>query len=93
MNDQVEVISKETNVNSKEFPFPTVVKAKYQFNNLLIINNDTFTLNINNWFNHIIYNDFYIKDRQFDFYPNFCGTDSYVYYLQFDNNIKLISHL
>ncbi|MCD4747153.1 MAG: hypothetical protein K8R58_12725 [Bacteroidales bacterium] len=91
LNDQVQVISQETKVNSKEFPFPTVVNTQYQFNNLLETNNDTISLNLKNWFNHIIYNDFDTTYRQLDFYPDFCGIDSYVYYIQFDKNIKLIS--
>jgi hypothetical protein len=91
LNDQVEVISQETKVNSKEFPFPTVVNIQYKFNNLLETNSDTISLNLKNWFNHVIYNDFDTTYRQLDFYPDFYGKDSYVYYLEFDKNIKLIS--
>jgi len=93
LNDDVEVISQETKVTSKEFPFPTIVNTKYQFNNLLKVKNDTFSLNLKNWFNHVIYNDFDTTDRQLDFYPDFYGKDSYVYYLQFDKNIQLINSL
>ena len=93
LNDKVDVISKETKIISKEFPFPAAVTTKYKFNNLLEVKDDTFSLNMNNWFNHIIYNDFDKTKRQLDFYADFCGKDSYVYYLEFDKNIKLISSL
>lgn len=91
LNEQVKVISHKTKVTNKEFPFPAVVNAQYQFNNLIKKDSDTFSLNLNNWFNHIIYNDFDTTNRQLDFHADFLGKDSYVYYLKFDKNIKLIS--
>jgi len=91
LNDQVKIISQETKVTNKEFPFQAVVNTRYYSNNLLKKNGDTISLNLNKWFNHIIYNDLDINNRKLDFYPDFCGKDSYVYYIQFNKNIKLIS--
>lgn len=93
INNAVEVISQETEIVNKEFPFPAVINTEYGCNNLLETNNDTISLNLTNWFNHIIYNDFDTTQRQLDFYPDFCGKDSYVYFLQFDKNVHLISSI
>ena len=91
LNKEVNLINEETKVISKEFPFPTEVNTQYSFKNLLEVNKDTFSLNLKGWFNHVIYKDFNIKYRHLDFYPDFCGQDSYVYYLKFNKNIKLLS--
>ncbi len=93
LNEQVEIINQEIKVTSKESPFPTVINTQYQFNNIIETKSDTFLINMESWFNHIIYNDLDTTYRQLDFYPDFCGTDSYMYYLEFDKNIKLISSL
>lgn len=91
LNKQVELIKQECKVISKESPFTSNVNAKYQANNLLETNNDTISLSLVNWFNHIIYKDLDSENRQLDFYPDFCGQDSYMYYLEFSKNIKLIN--
>lgn len=91
LNKQVEVIKEECKVISKESPFTSNVNAKYQANNLLETNNDTLSLSLENWFNHIIYKDLDSDNRQLDFYPDFCGQDSYMYFLEFSKDIKLIN--
>ncbi|MDP4268224.1 MAG: hypothetical protein Q8880_12420, partial [Bacteroidota bacterium] len=48
-------------------------------------------LDLKNWFNHIIYNNIDTSTRQLDFYPDFLGKDTYIYFLQFDRKIKLLS--
>jgi hypothetical protein len=93
INDKVHLISKEINVTKKEFPFPTIVTAQYIDKSLLKKNGDLYTLNLKNWFNHIIYQNIDTLNRQLDFYPDFAGKDSYVYYIQFDKNIKLMTPL
>lgn len=93
INDKVHLVSKEINVTNKEFPFPAIVNARYEDKDLVRKNGDTYTLDLKNWFNHIIYHNIDTLNRQMDFYPDFTGKDSYVYYIQFDKNIKLISPL
>ena len=90
INNQVELTDHQTKVANKEFPFQTTVTAHFSANNLMHSSNDTVTLSLKNWFNHIIYPDFNISNRQMDFYPDFMGTDSYVYLTQFNKNIKLL---
>lgn len=93
INDEVEVVSQETEMASKEFPFPATVKAEYVSGNLIEVHNDTLALSLDNWFNHIIYPNFDTTGRQLDFYPDFCGKDSYVYYIQFNKNVHMISSI
>ena len=93
INDKVRLISKEINVTNKEFPFPAIIKARYEDKNLVKKNGDTYTIDLKNWFNHIIYYNIDTLNRQMDFYPDFVGKDSYVYYIQFDKNIKLVTPL
>ncbi len=90
INDNVKLISKQVSVTNKEFPFTTSVQAKYEAHELIGKQNDTMFINLTNWFNHIIYSDFETEDRQLDFYPDFCGKDTYMYMIQFDKNIKLV---
>ena len=91
INDEVEVLNQDTEIVNKEFPFPAVINTDYVCNNLLETHSDTISLNLTNWFNHIIYTDFDTTRRQLDFYPDFRGKDSYVYFIQFDKNVHLIS--
>jgi len=91
LNDKVRKISQETKITNREFPFPAVVKTRYQAGNLLKKNGDTIALDMEKWFNHIIYSNLDTSNRQLDFYPDFCGKDTYTYFVQFDKNIKLIS--
>jgi len=93
LNDNIQVKHVESKINSKEFPFPAVINAEYQAKNILKKNGDTITLNLKNWFNHIIYNNFDTSKRQLDFYPDFCGTNSYTYSIEFEKNIKIISNI
>ena len=46
-------------------------------------------MDLSNWFRHIIYENFSAENRQTDFYPDFTNRDSYLYFIQFDKNVKL----
>lgn len=90
LNEQIVLVDKEIDVITKEAPFTTRIKAKYKAGNLLTKSENTYSLDLKNCFNHIIYKNFSIENRQMDFYPDFSNRDSYLYYIQFDKNIKLI---
>jgi hypothetical protein len=91
LNDKVRKVSQETKITNREFPYPAVVKVRYRAGNLLKKSGDTIALDLGKWFNHIIYSDLDTSNRQLDFYPDFCGKDTYTYFIQFDKNIRLIS--
>lgn len=91
LNSGVSLLSSSMKVNNKGFPFQASVNAKYKANNLLRKEGDTISIDLKNWFYHVIYNNIDTTNRQLDFYPDFLGKDTYTYFLQFNKNAKLIS--
>lgn len=79
-------------VQNKEFPFNTKISTSYSSNELLSKIGDTNVLDLSRMFNHIIYENFKDKDRKLDFYPDFLGQDTYVYFIQFSEDITIIDH-
>jgi hypothetical protein len=90
IDEKVQLIDHDVKVKKKVFPFTTAVNAQYKADNLISKRGDTLSLDLKNCFNHIIYKDLKIEDRQLDFYPDFSGCDTYAYFVQFDKNIKLL---
>ncbi len=91
LNSSVSLLSSSMKINNKEFPFQASVNAQYKANNLLSKEGDTISIDLKNWFYHVIYNNIDTTNRQLDFYPDFLGKDTYTYFLQFNKNVKLIS--
>jgi hypothetical protein len=91
LNSGVSLLSSKVKVSNKEFPFSTSVNVQYKANNLLSKEGDTISIDLKNWFYHVIYNNIDTTNRQLDFYPDFLGKDTYTYFLQFNKNVKLIS--
>jgi len=91
LNKQIQPKHKSLEQVSEEFPFPAILNVEYKTNQILEANKDTLKLSLQNWFNHIIYKNLDTNNRQLDFYPDFLGQDSYVYFIKFDKNIKLIN--
>lgn len=89
-NDDVKFKKPKIEVVQKEFPFPAKLTADYSSRKILEKNQDTLRIDMSRWFNHIIYSDFTATNRQLDFYPDFVGQDTYVYFLQFDHPVKLL---
>ncbi|MBT3749316.1 MAG: hypothetical protein HOG34_10045 [Bacteroidetes bacterium] len=89
LNDEVVVQHEELDIKTKEFPFTTQLKAQYKADNLISKKENTYTMDLSNWFRHIIYENFSAENRQTDFYPDFTNRDSYLYFIQFDKNVKL----
>ena len=86
---EVVVQHEELDIKTKEFPFTTQLKAQYKADNLISKKENTYTMDLSNWFRHIIYENFSAENRQTDFYPDFTNRDSYLYFIQFDKNVKL----
>ncbi|MCD6347679.1 MAG: hypothetical protein J7L96_09695, partial [Bacteroidales bacterium] len=93
LDEQVKLVDKDIEVKTKDFPFTTQVKAHYTANNLLTEKDDTYSLSLKNWFNHVIYDNFTAENRQMDFYSDFSNRDSYLYYIKFDKNINLLESI
>lgn len=90
LNESVKVQKSKVEVLNTEFPFTARITADYSSNNLLKTIGDTIHLDLSNMFNHIIDEDLSIEDRQLNYFPDFLGQDTYVYYLKFDEDVKLI---
>ncbi len=91
INNEVEVKSSIVDIKKKEFPYPAVVTCSYQANSIITNDQDTLKLDISNWFNHIIYKNFDIQNRELEFYPDFAHRDTYSYMIQFDKEVKLLN--
>jgi hypothetical protein len=75
-----------------EFPFKTIFRLKYSISNNIKKNKDTtYTLDLSNWFNHVIYEGFSAKGRQMAFHPDFKGLDVYRYSIRFDKDVQLLN--
>lgn len=74
----------------KFFPYKVEIKSSYSCDSLVTKTGDqTYSLNLSNWFNHIIYTNMDTANRVLNFYTDFLGKDSYNYYLSFDKNVHL----
>lgn len=73
------------------YPFKTTITAEYTANNLLSVENNRYTLKPGSWFKLIYSQGICNKTRFLDYYPDFVGSDSYSYMLEFDKPVKLIS--
>ncbi len=91
--DNVEV----KNVNPQHpliyFPFKTTIIAEYEASGILQSENKQIHLKPGSWFKLVYKPDCENKIRFLDYYPDFIGSDSYSYLLEFDKPIKLISSL
>ena len=89
IDTDVEVIDFKLNETDIFFPFKTSVDANYRVFNLLDISANKISIDLKNWTKHIIYEGFSSISRQTGFYPDFTGSDSYAFMLQFDNPVTL----
>jgi hypothetical protein len=87
-----DVSLKNLNVAKTElfFPFSTSITADYSCNSLIEKTDEGYNISIRNWLNHVIPSDYDTLFRFTDFYPDFLGSDSYIYQLVFDQNITLL---
>ncbi len=90
IGDGVKVLSKNVLIKDRIHPYPVEIRANYISDNSLTLSNDTISLDVSNWFNHIIYQNFEIKNRQLDFYPDFANRDTYSYIIKFDEDVKML---
>ncbi len=72
-------------------PFKITVMSEYNSNSLISFDNNQYKLKLGNWFK-MIYNDDILETTRFlDYYPDFIGSDSYSYMVEFDKPINLVS--
>lgn len=87
----VKLKSKEITKHSNSFPYMFDARVAYESNEVLTFNKDnSVSVNLAGWFNHIIYEGMNTNNRQLDFYPDFVGQDTYRYYIKFDKPVTLL---
>ena len=72
------------------FPYKATITGQYHSNSIKKTGENTYEIDIANWFRHVIYPNLKTTNRTLDFYPDFLGSDKYFYMLSFDKNIELI---
>ncbi len=90
LSDATQITSKpEINVQS-DYPFKADIRLQYTDNTLITQpNNSTYQINLSNWIQHILADGFNAQKRTLPFYPDFKGTDTYNYYLEFDRDVRI----
>lgn len=78
-------------IQEKEAPFNAKVSVSYSSDELLSKSGDTTIFDLSNMFNHIVYQNISEANRKLDYYSDFLGQDTYVYFLKFDEDISLVS--
>ncbi|MGB1204040.1 MAG: DUF3857 domain-containing protein [Chitinophagales bacterium] len=75
---------------SQIYPFKTDIRVDYTAPNIVTKKDEkTYTIDLKQWFRHIIYEKFEAKNREMAFYSDFIGRDTYRYYVEFDKPISV----
>lgn len=83
--------SAQVDIVNMEFPFNANVNASYTSADLMKQKGDTISIDLSNWFKHVIYPEMDTENRSLDFYPDFQMRDTYIYFLKFDKDVQLIN--
>jgi hypothetical protein len=87
----IKLLENEVHVIQKVFPFKTEVKVKYSSDSLIKKTAENrYSLNLVNWFMHVVNNDLITETRSISYYPDFKGKDTYSYIVTFNKNIELL---
>jgi len=82
--------SAQVEITNMEFPFNANINASFSSTEIIEQHQDTISISIAHWFKHILYPDMEVDNRSLDFYPDFQGRDTYVYFLKFDQEVQYI---
>jgi hypothetical protein len=85
--------SLEHTVNAKmeDFPYHTNITATYTSDNFIFRKGNLLSVPLQEMFNHIITKPLCEVERNLDYYSDFTGSDSYMYQLEFDEEVKLLN--
>jgi len=73
------------------FPYQSATTASYTAQNLVENSDGKIIIDLNNWIKHIIIENVESNTRFTDFYPDFLGSDTYAYMLQFPFPVEILS--
>jgi len=77
----------------QDFPFRASFSTSFQARDIMIKVNDTITLDLSGWFNHIVDENLNADWRVLTYYPDFKYTDSYNYHLVFNKKVKVLNRM
>lgn len=89
LSAQSNLESKKLNSFNRSFPFSAAFSLKYEDVSVVKKQGNSFIIDLKNWFNFVfddITND---PKRCLDFYPDFPGSDVFIYQIKFDEPVKL----
>ena len=78
---------------SQDFPYKASFSTSFEDLDAISISNDTITLDIGGWFNHILDDKLCASNRVLTYYPDFKYTDSYNYMVNLNKKVKVIDRL
>ena len=93
ISDNVEIKNIKPQHPMIYYPFKITITAEYIANELFTVENKQYVLKPGNWFKIIYSQGICDEPRFLDYYPDFVGSDSYSYMLEFKNPINIISTL
>jgi hypothetical protein len=89
--DSVKVIESKISDQQIYYPFKTKINMEYSANNLIYYDNEVYSLECGRWFKLVYHDGINNQVRSLDYYPDFIGTDSYSYMLEFEKPIEIVS--
>ncbi len=72
------------------YPFKSSVDVSFVADDLFKVNEDIVTIDLHNWIKHVIIDDFVSTPRFTDFYPDFTGSDTYAFMIDFKQPVTLL---
>lgn len=92
VNPGVKLVNSSVDIQQKNFPFKTIVKANYEIPGMItLLQDSTYALNLSGLFPFIVSQGLNEQHRTLDFYTDFLGKDMFTYVFKFNENIKVIS--
>jgi len=88
---EVSVASVKISKTSLYYPFSTTINSDFCGNQLIEKTSEGYTIDLHNWLNHVIPQNFDSLYRFTDYYPDFTGSDSYTYQILFSQPVRLLS--
>jgi len=89
MDTEVELKDSKLDQLNYEFPFKSKVNAHYSSPSLFSFKSDTATVKLSDLVSHVVNKIDCNEERHLDYYPDFMGSDTYVYMLKFDKEVEL----
>ena len=91
INEDIKITKVTTEQLNIYYPYKTTISCEYSVENLIKEENNRFTLDLDGWFKMIYWDNISSNHRFLDYYPDFVGSDTYTYMLEFNEPIKMLT--